>query len=40
LAKIPNGLHDDPLGTGGAGDDDDVARIAREMEAKYVRNNE
>ena len=33
LAKLPNGTHnDDPL----AADDDDVARIAREMEAKYV----
>ena len=33
LAKLPNGVHnDDPL----AADDDDVARIAREMEAKYV----
>ncbi|CAH1726947.1 unnamed protein product [Chironomus riparius] len=32
LAKLPNGTHnDDPL----AADDDDVARIAREMEAKY-----
>ena len=34
MAKLPNGAHnDDPLA---AGDDDDVARIAREMEAKYV----
>lgn len=35
IAKLPNGNHDDPLG-GGGGDDDDVARITRELEAKYV----
>lgn len=38
LAKLPNGIHnnndDDPFG--GGGEDDDVARIAKEMEAKYV----
>lgn len=29
-------LDDDPLG--GGGDDDDVARLAREMEEKYVNS--
>lgn len=35
IAKLPNGAnnHDDPFGNG---DDADVERITRELEAKYV----
>lgn len=33
IAKLSNGNHDDPLM---AGEDGDVERIAKELEAKYV----
>ena len=38
--KFPLDMDDDPMagGLGGGDDDDDVARLAREMEEKYVNS--
>jgi hypothetical protein len=36
LAKIPNGVAHEKSGDPFGDDEDDIARIAREMEAKYV----